>query len=185
MGSRPGKLWHFTTKSMTAGTLMLQDGSGRAYALQVGEGEGRRPFLGQQNPVRPQHAEQITRKTRQVSHCFSGQSQEHTGQHGGGGEAAAGAESQGARPSEVLMLLCTLWIGGQGVCRMVPWARPLIRSVFRNEAYCHHVDQRSQGNQRRASQVGVELGRPGQRGQTAWGLKPVFQVGQEVINTHT
>lgn len=35
-------------KSMTAGTLMLQDGSGRAYALQVGEGEGKRPFLGQQ-----------------------------------------------------------------------------------------------------------------------------------------
>ena len=60
------------------------------------------------------------------------------------------------------MLLCTLWIVGQGGCRMVPWVRPLIWSVFRNEAYCHHVDQRSQGNQCRASQVGVELGRPGQ-----------------------
>ncbi|CAI9164409.1 unnamed protein product [Rangifer tarandus platyrhynchus] len=35
---------------------------------------------------------------------------------------------------------------------MVPWARPLIWSVFRNEAYCHCVDQRSQSNQRKASQ---------------------------------
>lgn len=101
-------------KSVTAGTLMLRNGSGQAYVLQVGEGEGRRPFLGWQNPVRRQHTEQITRKTLRVSHCFSGQNQEHTGRHGGGGEALAGAESQGAGPSEVLMLLCTLWIRGQG-----------------------------------------------------------------------
>ena len=32
---------------------MLRDGSGQAYMLQVGEDEGRRPFLGWQNPVRP------------------------------------------------------------------------------------------------------------------------------------
>ena len=56
------------------------------------------------------------------------------------------------------MLLCSLQSGGPWSCTTVPRVRPLIWSVFRNEAYCHCVDQRSQGNQHGASQVGRSWG---------------------------